>query len=138
VPALVLDASLAVAALLPDEATDLIAEILPTADADGIVVPALWCTEVGNAVLTAERRGRLTTEERREGLAWLARLRLEVDAPSMILAWGRVLDLSQRHRLTLYDATYLELAMRGGSRLATLDRALRRAAVAEQVTLLPA
>lgn len=101
------------------------------------MVPAVWALEVTNVLLRRERRGQLLRDERRSALAVLARLRVDVDTASTALAFGAVGAIAERCGLTTYDASYLELAARLTLPLATLDAALRRAASAEGVALLP-
>jgi predicted nucleic acid-binding protein len=85
----------------------------------------------------AERRGRLTRELAAEHLEDLNVLVIEVDVEGTARAWTDVLPLADRHRLTVYDATYLELALRRGSKLATLDSELRAAGRKEGLAVLP-
>ena len=66
---------------------------------------------------------------------YLSALPIEIDAVSVLRTWGASLDIARSHQLSVYDATYLELAMRLRMPLATLDRALRNAAVAAGVGL---
>lgn len=106
--------------------------------AGGTVVPALWFVELTNGLGIAERRGRTSQAGVRDALAFLRSLRLEVDEPAS-LAWsGPVFDLMRTHRLTAYDATYLELAQRRRLPLATKDRELRVVAPAVGVPLFEA
>ena len=104
--------------------------------ADGATVPALWHTEIANGLGMAERRGRLTRAGMLDALALLAALPLVVDAPASALNTVPVLDLMRTHRLTAYDATYLELAVRHDLPLATQDKELRAAASLAGVGLL--
>ncbi|HVH77394.1 MAG TPA: type II toxin-antitoxin system VapC family toxin [Stellaceae bacterium] len=102
-------------------------------DSDRAYAPSLWWFEVRNGLIMAERRGRLTEHETVRFLQDLSRLAIEMDpAPDE----SRALALARRHRLTVYDAAYLELAARERLPLATLDRALADAARAEGVGLL--
>ena len=100
-------------------------------------MPALWFVEIANELGMAERRGRLDTAGVREALVLLRSLPLVVDEPASP-AWSALLDLMRTHRLTAYDATYLDLASRHGLPLATKDRELRNAAAATGVALLKA
>jgi predicted nucleic acid-binding protein len=84
------------------------------------------------------RRGRTDAAFRDAILADLALLPIRLDPETDRQAWGATARLAARHRLTLYDAAYLELARRRGLPLATLDRELRIAAAAEDVALLGA
>lgn len=120
--ALVVDASVAAAWFLPDEATTYTeAALAATAERD-VWVPALWPLEIGNLLLSAQRRRRIDDAKRRELVARAQALALRVDrepVPMTVLD-----DLAARHALTAYDAAYLELALRRGLPLATTDRAL--------------
>jgi predicted nucleic acid-binding protein len=130
----VLDGSTTLAALLPDERTVAAFEILARASRNGeAMAPAIWPFEVANGLLQAERRGRITERFRRERLQDLAQLSVEIDAGATALAWSAVSKLAERHRLTVYDAAYLELAIRLGLPLATCDRDLRSAANREDI-----
>jgi len=122
---IVVDASVTIAWLFEDERSELAQRALTALETDEALVPAIWPVEVQNVVLTAERRGRLTIEAG-ELLARIRALRIHVDAPARIDA--SVYDLAKKHDLTAYDASYLELALRHGYKLATLDKALSRAA----------
>ena len=98
-------------------------------------VPGLWWFEVRNTLLVNERRGRLRESDISVFLRGLAVLAIIIDrAPDE----AAILALARRYRLSLYDASYLELAHRDGVGLATLYGALARAARAEQVSLLEA
>lgn len=131
-PGLVLDASVALAWMLPGEAdaeqakrlVDIVAE-------EGAVVPGHWRLEVANTLLMAERRGRLAAERVAGLLARLAALPVSIDPETAARAWDACPALSRKHRLSLYDAVYLELAARKGLPLASFDGALLRAAEAE-------
>src|SRR5579863_468071 len=118
--ALVVDASVAAAwAFKEEHATAELAFVrIQTEEA---VVPALWWYELRNVLLIGERRGRLREEETVQFLRDLARLSVAIDNSPDELA---VMMLARKHRLTVYDAAYLELAVRERLPLATLDRAL--------------
>ena len=125
---MVLDASVAVAWLLEDEdVPDAFAPFGAVAE-PGAVVPQLWHLEIRNALLAAERRGRIAPNQVAARLADLNTLPIHVDQePDLDAAMG----LARDHRLTFYDAMYLELAIRRDAQLATLDDALARAAAVE-------
>lgn len=133
---LVLDASVTLAWFIDGEETEATERVLDDVSQAGAIVPALWRIEVGNALLVAGRRGRLSTARRAEVIAILGAMPVSVDEAGDIEAWGACLALADLHGLTLYDATYLELAQRRSLPLATLDKTLKRAAAAEGVTLL--
>jgi predicted nucleic acid-binding protein len=130
--ALVVDASISGAWLLPDEAIDPYAEAALQATTDHQVwVPALWQLEVGNLLLSAHRRRRIDDAKRRELVATAQALRLRVDREPV--AMTALDDLAARHALSVYDATYLELALRRNLPLATADAALLKAMAAAGV-----
>lgn len=103
--------------------------------AEGAVVPALFPGEVANVLVQAERRRRIAPAQADRVLGILGGLPIEVEAPRR--APGRALDFARAHRLTVYDAMYLEAAIRRALPLATLDGDLRRAARAAGVPLAP-
>jgi predicted nucleic acid-binding protein len=99
---------------------------------DQAIVPLHWWFEVRNVCLLGERRGRATEAETDEFLRELTKLTISFDGlPNQ----ASLINLARRHRLTLYDATYLELAQREAISLATLDKELVTAARAEGVSL---
>jgi predicted nucleic acid-binding protein len=95
---------------------------------EGALVPGLWYFEVGNTLLVYERARRLTQRDSEGFLAALSCLKIEPDWQQPSAIQSRVLDLGRIYGLTVDDATYLELALRTGSELATFDRALAEAA----------
>ena len=126
----VLDGSIALAWYFKDEAdpyADAVAACLPAARA---AVPLIWPLEVANAVVMGERRGRSTEAQASEWLGYLGSLPVTVDDETNREAWGAVVSLARAHHLSAYDAAYLELALRRGLSLATLDARLRAAASA--------
>jgi predicted nucleic acid-binding protein len=132
----VLDASVTVAWCFQDE-QDARADAAFAALQSGAsaVVPSLWWFEIRNAALLGVRRNRITDGEMTAFLKRLAKMFIELAQLPEELA---VLVLASRHRLTFYDAAYLELAQRENIALATLDGALARAATAEGVALIGA
>jgi len=130
----VIDASVVVAWALGED-DDRAREARERLRRDGALVPSLWWFEVRNALVQNERRGRLTEPGTARFLHELSLLAVSPDrAPDEIT----LLTLTRRHGLTVYDAAYLEVAVRQGLPLATLDAALARAAQAEQVPLVGA
>ena len=126
------DASVATAWLLEDEdEPDAIAPLGALAEQE-VFVPQLWHAEIRNALLAAERRGRITPDQVADRLTHLNTLPIHTDQePNFDAAMG----LARDHRLTFYDAMYLELAIRRNARLATLDNALTRAATNEGISV---
>jgi predicted nucleic acid-binding protein len=129
----VLDASVSACWAFDDEQHTIADAALDRSDVDEIFVPSLWWFEIRNLLIVAERRKRLTVATTNAFLRSLQRLRLSIDrAPEDV----DVLLLARRHNLTVYDSGYLELAMRKGLPLATLDRRLATAAEGEGVQLI--
>lgn len=133
---LVLDSSAVLAWIYADETTDAIRRVFERLALEGAWVPGLWRLEVANVLDMGVRRKRNDTAFRDATLADLDLLPIRVDPDTDRQAWGITLRLASRHRLPLYDAAYLELAMRRGLPLATLDTDLRAAAAAEAVDLM--
>jgi predicted nucleic acid-binding protein len=107
------------------------------AGVDVAVVPQHWVLEVTNVLLAAEASKRKKAAESMEFLALLGKLSIESDTETGHYATTSTIALARKHRLTSYDAAYLELAMRRGVSLATLDKNLRKAAAMEGVPVLP-
>ena len=125
--AFVLDCSVTMAWIFPDEATDATDRLRDGLLGTRAFVPALWPVETANALLVATRRGRIAQDEWPGIRAHLDALPIEVDPVSASRTWGAALDLAQAHGISVHDAMYLELAVRMRMPLATLDRALRTA-----------
>ncbi len=125
---LVLDASMTIAWLFTDERADLPQAVLRRVAAEGALVPAIWRLEVANVLRNAVRRGRCDEGYATRSLRRLGRLRIAVDAETDGHAWGTTRELSREHDLTVYDAAYLELALRLRQALASRDGALLKAA----------
>lgn len=133
---LVLDCSIALAWIYADETTEPVRQVFDTVSEGGAWVPGLWRLEVANVLEMGVRRKRHDAAFRDSTLADLAQLPIQVDTETDRQAWGATLRLAERHQLTLYDAAYLELALRRNLPLASLDEDLRRAARAEKVKVL--
>ena len=126
--ALVVDASVALTWCFEDEASPATDAVLDQVKGEGAIVPSLWHLELGNVLLSAERRGRTIQGGVVARLALMAQLPITIDAETAGRAWREILALARAERLTAYDAAYLELAVRRGLPLATKDEALRGAA----------
>lgn len=133
---LVIDSSVTLAWVYSAETTEEITSVLAQVVESGAWVPALWRLEVANVLEMGVRKGRTDAAFRDAVLRDLALLPITVDLETDRQAWSATAKLAARHRLTLYDAAYLELARRRILPLATLDRELRVAATAEDVPLL--
>jgi predicted nucleic acid-binding protein len=133
---LVLDCSVTVSWCFEDESNEASTAVLESL-AGGVeaIVPAHWSLEVTDALLTAERRGRLSHTKMLHFLGLLTRLPITADLETFALAFGSVAHLARDHGLTTYDAAYLELALRAGASLATFDQKLAVAAVTRGVRL---
>jgi len=127
-PACVLDCSVALSWILPGEQDDAVAAVLDLVADEGALVPEIWWLETANVLLLAERRGRITLAQRVAAQTALRGLHLTTDRETSNAAWGATLDLAAARRLTVYDAAYLELALRAGLPLASRDAALLQAA----------
>ena len=135
---LVLDASLAIAWCIEKEQTPGAMALLDQVGEQGAAAPALWPLEVTNTLMMASRRKRVPADRRDDLIAMLRDLPVTLDAATAGQAWGATVLLAERHRLSVYDAAYLELALRRDLPLATLDEGLRKAAVQAGVAVLPA
>jgi predicted nucleic acid-binding protein len=134
----VVDNSIALAWCFEDEQTTEIMALLDLVTQTGAAAPQLWPIEALNGLLTAERRGRINGLVRRRLASFLRDLPIRIDDEMAGHAWNATAQLAELHRLTAYDAVYLELAMRLGLPLATSDKLLIAAAQAVGVRLLPA
>ena len=132
----VVDNSVALAWCFEDEQTAAIMALLDRVAEAGAIAPQLWPVEALNGLLTAERRGRIDRDVRRRLAGFLQELPIKIDDETAGRSWTTTAHLADQHRLTAYDATYLELAMRRGMPLATTDAALIAAARAAGVLLL--
>ena len=132
--AYVIDPSVALAWLLPDETTDRAASIRAAIEEGADAwIPAHWWLEVGNGLLMAERRGRIAADQVSHALTLVNSLPLEQDEDTAEHVPGRILSMARKHGLTAYDAAYLELAQRRGAILASFDEQLVKAAKKEKV-----
>jgi predicted nucleic acid-binding protein len=91
------------------------------------LVPALWSIEITNAVLIAERRKRIKQAEIRRFVELLDGLTVIIDSQSVTESVSNILPLAREYGLSAYDAAYLDVAVRQGVPLATLDSALQKA-----------
>ena len=131
--AIVIDVSIAAAWCFPDEQANAADRALEELPRSGGVIPAIFGYEMRNVLIVNERRGRI---DQAGSARFLMRLRdlhlLQDDAHDE----DTVMALARKHRLSAYDAAYLETALRRSDRLATLDRDLANAAAAEDVALI--
>jgi predicted nucleic acid-binding protein len=114
--------------------TSAIADAALAALADNeAIVPDIWPLEVANVLVLAEKKGRITAARVPRCVSMLQGLPISVDLHTREKAFTDILSLARSHQITAYDAAYLELAIREGVSLATLDEGLGRAARAAGV-----
>lgn len=133
---LVLDASCALALMFNEPSLARIPDLHHRIVSDGVYVPALWKWEVVNAVVLAARREPDMIEDLMAQLLLFERFPIAIDDESLDGAWGPTMLLSLKHRLTAYDAAYLEIAIRRELPLASFDKALLKATRAEGVEVI--
>lgn len=131
----VVDASTALAWCFPDETSDYADGVLVSLERKTMLVPAVWSLEVANALLVGKRKKRLNQPEIRRFTTLLKSLSLVQDVQPVGEHVGNVLPLAHKYRLSAYDAAYLELSIRRGAPLATLDVKLQKAARQAGITL---
>lgn len=135
---IVLDASMTLSWLLPDETAPSTRTVQgDVRKANRVWVAGHWCLEVANALCMAERRKRLDGTGVAQAVALFAQLPVTVDPETHERARADSLALARQHGLTTYDAAYLEVALRRGASLASLDSELRKTARKLGVPLLP-
>jgi predicted nucleic acid-binding protein len=133
---MVIDASFMLALLLPDEEIQGADEYWQMLSLEGATVPAHWNLEIANALLQASRRSRITYPYRTSLIQRLNDLPITSDLETIAACFYDAMALADTHKLTAYDASYLELAIRTGTSLATLDKALAEGARKEGVKLI--
>jgi predicted nucleic acid-binding protein len=124
----VVDASTALAWCFPDETSDYADVVLVSLERKTMLVPVVWGLEIANAVLAGERKKRLNQPEIQRFITLLESLSLVQDVQSVGQHVSNVLPLARQYSLSAYDAAYLELSIRHGAPLATLDGKLQKAA----------
>ena len=137
----VLDASVALLWLVPQTdpvGVDYSEATLKSLEESQAVVPSLWDLEIANVVAKVESKGIVSEADSRRFIELLGRLNVETGQTTSAHALSDTLNLARRYKLSAYDAAYLELALRMGLPLATLDADLARAATAAGVAILGA
>ncbi|SOC83784.1 Predicted nucleic acid-binding protein, contains PIN domain [Ensifer adhaerens] len=135
--AFVLDCSVTAAWLLDDEVVASAEQVLDSLLTSTAHVPTIWHLEIGNVLLKTLKRGRISFAAFQLLLKELEALPVVTDSETEKLSFREILDLARRYSLTTYDAAYLELAVRLDVPLATLDKALIRAAADVGVKTIP-
>lgn len=133
----VTDASVALSWVYSDEHSAVSNALLARVSQQGAVVPFLWRLEVANSLQTGIRRKRIDAAYRDSSIQVFLRLPIEIDFETNDYAWTTILKLADMYQLTVYDASYLELALRRALPLATRDEDLAAAASRAGVVLLP-
>jgi predicted nucleic acid-binding protein len=131
----VVDASVALAWGFSDEGNEYADDVLLTLERETMLVPALFALEVANALVMGERRKRLRQAEIQRFVDLLEGLSMVQDVQPRSVMMNAALAIAREHGLSAHDAAYLELAIRAGAPLATLDKALRAAARKAGVTV---
>lgn len=124
----VLDASVTLSWCFSDETTSGTLSLLEKLEIESAFVPELWTLEVGNILINAERRKRISYAKISEFITLLQNLNIKTDYETSIRGFREILSLAHAEKLTTYDAAYLELAMRMGLPLATKDTDLAKIA----------
>lgn len=130
---IVVDNSVVLCWCLADESDPVADRAMQRVVNDGAVVPGIWWYELRNALVVNERRGRIDTADTIAILADLREMSIAIDRDHDD---GVLLALARRHGLSAYDAAYVEVALRRGIPIASLDRQLRQAASVCHVTLI--
>lgn len=133
--AFVLDGSVTMVWGFEDEDDEYAAAILEKMPELQAHVPSLWSLEVANALIVGERRGRTTPADTARFLSILGTFPIAVDDETAARAWADTMHLARAHNLSAYDASYLEVAIRHGLPLASLDGKLKAAAKAVGIPL---
>jgi predicted nucleic acid-binding protein len=133
----VIDASVTLSWVYSDEHSAASDALLARVADQGAVVPALWRLEIANALQSGIKRKRIDAAYRDSSIQILLRLPVEIDPDTNDHAWTTILHLADLHQITVYDASYLELALRRGLPLATRDDQLAAAAGSAGAILLP-
>jgi predicted nucleic acid-binding protein len=131
--AFVVDCSVSLAWFLEDERNAFTDSILRATETADHWVPAVWALEFANGLLMAQRRKRIDRAARLDALQRVLLPGLHIETAPLDME--AVSALAERRDLTTYDASYVELAVRRGLGLVTLDRGLAQAAAAEGVAV---
>ncbi len=119
------DASAILTLCFEDEDSACGQRVLDAAEAGAsIIVPSLWLLEVGNGLIVAERRARLKPDEIPRFLSLLKDLAIKLDQRSFAYTMETIVPMARKHKLTVYETAYLDLALREGIPLATIDKRL--------------
>lgn len=132
----VVDNSIVMAWCFEDETTQYTDTVLKMLIDHRALVPAIWPLEVANVLLVAERKKRISKADSGRFIALLSQLPIEVEPSEPDRVFQDTLFLARQHKLSSYDASYLALAIRMGIPIASLDKAMIRAAKNIKIRLL--
>ena len=124
----VLDASIALSWCFKDESTTLTEQALKQLEIEQAFVPEIWSLEISNILILAERKKRIKYADIVQFLELINKLNIEIDNETSTKAFNEILSLAYSEKITTYDASYLELAMRKGVPLASKDLQLYKTA----------
>ena len=136
VDGIVIDASVALAWCFPDEESDYADGVLVALENRATIVPAIWSTEITNALLVGERRKRIRQPEVRRFVELLKSLTILENGQPFAETMSNILPIAREYDLSAYDAAYLDVAVRHGAPLATLDTELQKAGRAAGIKIL--
>lgn len=132
---IVIDASAALSLVFPDEVETRPAGLSRLLEQEQTFAPAIWPLEVANAIASAVKKQRISKQDILPILSSFEAMSVQIETANIATVFANVLPLAEKHGLSVYDAAYLDLAIRTGARIATLDRRLATAARAEGVEL---
>ena len=135
IPSFVIDASVIISWYNPDEQNDYAKDILFCLEKEQAITPCLCCFEVNNVLRVLEKKGKVSSLSVDKALVSIDRLRIIRDSAPTGFTMPLILRISREHGLTVYDACYLELAVRLNLPLASLDDELVKAAQAAKIKL---
>ena len=124
----VIDNSIVMSWCFQDEGSGYTEAVLESLESGEAFVPAVWPLEVGNALLVAERKKRLSEASVVRFLTLVAGLPIMIEQETPERMLKEIVSLARQHGLSTYDASYLDLAMRLGLPLSTQDASLKKAA----------
>ncbi|HOO46643.1 MAG TPA: type II toxin-antitoxin system VapC family toxin [Deltaproteobacteria bacterium] len=131
----VIDNSVVMSWCFKDEKNNYSDQILDKLEFSTAIVPSIWPLEVGNVLLVAERKNRLIQADSIRFIALLTELPIVVEPESPGRMMNEIVNIARAYNLSTYDASYLDLAMRKGISIATLDKNLLKAAKQSKVSL---
>jgi predicted nucleic acid-binding protein len=133
----VVDCSFSAALFLPDESSKYVKEFfIKLKKDDELYVPSLWWYEITNVLLVSEKRGRLNHVDAIKVLSLFEKIELETDKTNGIYYSREIFKIAQYNNLSVYDAVYLELAIRKVAGLASLDNQLIKAAINYSISII--